>query len=565
MTLATYLPSASSLSADELSAARALAVQWLAATAPELDTRPGSVFDGLFLRNAVQLMAAINRAIDLLQADMDAAGVAAGAVTDCDFVQRWLKGLGAEPSSNLRQIGYVLLTFDSNNPVSIPGGTRFVFGSDVFVPAGGTIHLQPAGTGVINRLVRMADSTFAYALQVHGFATSTITQGTTAEVGSVIAGLVGATAQNDFVQGAVAISVPDLARLALTTVHHAGFASRQGTIRQIRQTLPDVSGVSVSATGDADMLRSALTLSGLAAEPCMDVKVASRYSAVVSQPVFLPFVADQEGAAVDAFIGVFVPLHVPQRLISVQAVDNDTVTLAPVWYSRSLDAVRAPLLTCAYSRLEQLRAYVPMPRDTSGRALIELGFDTASQQTGAWFVVTYEAEPAVDAVQRMVDLDPAVGVDVLVRAPTPLVLSSLTTRYHAGEGVLLNSEQILTDLSAYLAGLFGSRAFSMEVMNDFAFSAGAEYIRSVECAGRLHLSVADFVLADTAPRPEVDAAGAIAARLPVPKPFVTDPRTISSLAYIDPGAGEATQTLAAAVPSSIRVLLTSDPVYIHEQ
>jgi hypothetical protein len=154
---------------------------------------------------------------------------------------------------------------------------------------------------------------------------------------------------------------------------------------------------------------------------------------------------------------------------------------------------------------------------------------------------------------------------VLVRAPTPLVLSSLTTRYHAGEGVLLNSEQILTDLSAYLAGLFGSRAFSMEVMNDFAFSAGAEYIRSVECAGRLHLSVADFVLADTAPLPEVDAAGAIAARLPVPKPFVTDPRTISSLAYIDPGAGEATQTLAAAVPSSIRVLLTSDPVYVHEQ
>lgn len=565
MTLQKYLPSAASLTETELASARDLVSTWLATNNPDLDTRPGSVFDGFFLRQVVQLVAALNRGLELLQADLDMAGVAAGQVTDCDLVQRLLSGLGAEPDADVKQIGYVLLTFSANVAVSIPGGTRFVFGSDVFVPATGTINLQPAGTGAVNRLVRLADNTYAFALQVQGYATTVITQGTTAEIDSTIDGLVGVKAQSDFVQGSVAVTVPQLALLATRTVHHSGFASRGGVIRHIMQQLPDVSGVAVSATGDTDMLRSALTLSGLAATPCMDIRVASKYKAQVSQSVFVPFIADQEGSAVDAFIGVFAPLHVPQRIVSVQAVNSPDVTLLPVWYSSSLDHARAPLLTCAFSRLEQLRVVVPMPRDVTGRGMVELGFDDSSQKSGAWFTVTYEAEPAVDAVQRLLDRDPPIGIDVMARAPTPLLLQSLKTKYSAPAGVLLNSEQLLDDVDGYINGLFGSRAFSVEMMTDFVFSAGAEHVSKIECQGQLRLGLADFVLPYNAPMPEVDYAGAKSARLIVPKLQLTDARLISALTYVDPGIGTDAQTLAAVSPSSVRLLMVNPPVYEHEQ
>lgn len=565
MTLLQYLPTPDSLTEAELTEARQAMTTWLADYAPTLDTRPGSVFDGFFFKHAVHMTAALNRAIDGFQADLDMAGVAAGRVTDCDMLVRLLAGFGAKPADNTQQTGYLLLTFNTNRQVTIPGGTRFVFGAeDVFIPTGGTVTLAPAGTGVINRLVRLSDTSYAFALQVTGYASKAIEAGVSASWNNSIEGLRSAVTQNAFVQGAVALTVPQLAKMAMQTVHHSGFASRLGVVRHIQQELPDVSGVVVTATGDREQLRAALTLSGLSGGGCVDVRVASKYKATVSQTVFLPYYDAQEGTAVDKFIGVFDYLHVPQRIVAVAPLNEDQVVLQPTWLSLSKDPARAPLLTCAFSRLEELRLVVPMPRSDAGAALVGIGYSETEQAAGAWFTVTYEAEPAVDSVSALLDREGAVGFDVLVKAPLPAVISHLQFNYSAPVGVLLNAEQALADLSSYVDSLFGAGALSAEVLNDHVFAAGAESVKRTIMQGSVLLSNADYVLDAAELMPEVDYAAALAAAVRVPKLSINSAQDVSNLAYTDPALGTADQHMATASSKIVRVMTVRTPVYQHE-
>lgn len=565
MTLLNYLPDPATLTEAELTEARQAMTTWLAGAAPDLDTRPGSVFDGFFFKSAVHIVAALNRAVDGFQADLDMAGVAAGRVTDCDMLVRLLAGFGAKPSDNVRQTGYLLLTFNTNNQVTIPGGTRFVFSADdVFIPAGGTITLAPAGTGVTNRLVRLSDTSYAFALQVTGYASKNIEAGVVASWNNSIAGLRSAVTQSAFVQGAVSLSVPQLAKLAMQTVHHSGFASRLGVVRHVQQELPDVSGVVVTATGDKEQLRAALTLSGLSGGGCVDVRVASKYKATVSQTVFLPYYDAQEGTSVDKFIGVFDYLHMPQRIVSVAPLNEDQVVLQPTWFSLSKDPVRAPLLTCAFSRLEALRLVIPMPRSDAGAALVAIGYSDVEQTTGAWFTVTYEAEPAVDAVSALLDREGAVGFDVLVKAPLPAVISHLQFNYTSPVGVLLNAEQALADLSGYVDSLFGAGALSAEVLNDHVFAAGAEAVKRTIMQGVVLLSTADYVLNPEQPMPEVDYEAALAEAVRVPRLTINSAQDVSNLSYTDPALGTSDQHMATASSKIVRVLTVKAPVYQHE-
>lgn len=566
MTLIDYLPQASELSAEELLAARNVAVDYLATVEPELDTRPGSVFDGFMLKPTVHLMAAINRAMDSFQRNTDVAAIAAGQVLDCDMAQRWLRVFGAKPADSAQQFGYVLMTFSSNAGVTIPGGTRFVFNStDVFVPATGTITLLPYGTGVKNRLVRQAADRYVFPLQVSGYASSLVEAGTQAAYSGQLGSLISVTAQNDFVQGAVAVSIPQLARMAMETVHHSGFASRAGIVRHLKQSLGDVTGVVVSAPGDSDMLRSALTLSGLSGGSCVDVRVTSKYSSVISQPVYLPFISDQSGVSVDAFIGVFSPLHMPQRILSVTPRDSSDIQPVVEWFSRSADEVRAPMLSAAFSKLEELRVVVKMPRTSTGTALLDLGYDAVSTTSGAWFLVNYEAEPAVDAVDRLLEREGVVALDVLPKAPNPVIVDTLRFEYTADPGVILNAEQARGDLTAYLNGLFGSERISAEVMNDHVYAAGATAVLNVEFSGRVLLSVADYVAPASVALPETNYAQAKSGSIRVPVLNTSSLKAVGGLSYRDPALGTGSQTFGAVKPDSLRVLLTSDnPVYQHE-
>lgn len=556
--LDSYLPDAAEITAAELQAARSSLAAWLALTHPEQDTRPNSVFGTWALDPYAQLVAGISVAIGRFQDDLNVAGVADGVVWNCAFVERRLRALGVTQQESILTIGFVRLEFTQDMDLDLPGGMRVLFNTqDVFVlatPPGVTKIRRlgsPVDDGQTYVLTLLAPGRYGVVLPVSGYSTTAIVAGATAQLDTTIDGLRNITALSRFVAGRVNNSVPAMARRSTDTFWAAGFASRGGIRKQLSALFPDLLGVSAAVSGDQEMMRSSSTALG-AGSGAVDVYVRSQCRTTVTQTIRVNFIPDQESVAVGKFVGLWKPTNIVTRLDSIQWAGNTALNLRYQVVARSSSADRAPLLTCAYSELEQLEVVVEMPRDYALTPLITTSQDDAG--IFAYFTFTYECDPGVTTVQRFVDSEGPAGLDVLVKAPMQLVIRRMVFHYDKEPGVLFNVEQAQADVESYLASLFAPSRFNSADLNDMVYSAGASSVLRVEVQADLRLSCATLVVDKDAPALLVDYAAAIEAARPVPQIVLSDIQALNPV-YTDPLAGTESETLGSAGPRNIACTL----------
>lgn len=563
--ITTYFPAFEEIPTATLKSMRERLLAWQQVTRPDLDMRPGSVYGTWGLDPVSNLLAGVEVMLDRVRGDLDVAGVAQGIVYDCDFVEKFLAGLGAVRQESITTLGYVRLEFEENVDVDIPGGIRFQFNEqDTFVPLtfpAGPIRIRKVGTTSTSSQVLplrvLGQSRYAVVLPVTGYSTS-ILAGDIAAVDQTVQGLVAVQAISDFQVGRVNNSVPALADRTSRTFQAAGFATRGGIQRELEQVLPDLVSVSAIASGDAEMLRFSNTTLGVG-DGALDVLVRSSSQATYQQEVLFEYVVDQDAVEVNRFIAVWSPLSVPTRIESIVWIGDETINLDYEILARSTDNTRAPLLTCAYSSLEQFEVVIRMPTD-SGIPAIQTDVLTTGQF--ARFRITYTADPGVAAVAQYCAAEEPAGMDVLARAPVQLLITRLIFNYTKKPGVLFNTEQAMQDIENYLSALAPPDRLSPADLNDRVYSAGASRILSVETRASLKLSIADRVVpAGTATALE-DWAAVDAAALDVPRITLSDVTALNPT-YLDPLLGETTATMGAAGVKNICYVLLPDALAFH--
>ena len=564
--VSTYFPDSAELTATELQSARARLKTWLQPSQPDLDMRPGSVYGTWVLDPFAQLLAGFEVALGRLRADLDVGGVSQGIVFDCDFVEAYLGGLGGKRQEALNTVGYVRLEFDSNIDVDIPGGLRIRFNDqDIFLPLSyptGPLRVRQVGTVAPSAttlpLRLIGPSRYAVVLPVVGFAAA-VEAGATAQWDTSVAGLVSITAVSDFVAGRSNNSVPAIAARTAQTFHASGFATRSGIRREIELALPDITGVTTTMASDPEMLRTGSTALGVG-DGVVDVHVRSRCRATYEQSLYIPYIPDQVAVMVERFLTVWTPLAQPTRIQDIRWTGDLTLPLTFKIYSRSASPARAPLLTCAYSNLEEYEIAIEMPKTPGGVPRINL--DQTNDGNFAWFKITYEADAAVAAVQQYADHETPAGLDVLIKAPVQLVITKLVFNYTRQPGILFNTEQAQQDIEQYMAELMAPDRLSVANLQDRLYSAGADRITSVETRAQLRLSVADFVVPEGTAAVLTNYAAVVAAARPVPVISLNDIQALNPT-YTDPLVGESTETLGAVGRRNIAYTLLPDALAFH--
>lgn len=543
--ISTYMPDASQMTDAQLSSMRERLVTWQAAFSPDLDTRPQSVFGTWALEPMAGLLAAVEVGMERMQQDLDVRGVAAGTVFNCDFVERYLVAMGAQRQESVEVWGYVRLEFDQDLDVDIPGGWQMVFNdSDVFeiwTPDSAEVHLLRRGSVRTTPgsfvLHTLAGSRVAVIVPVRGYAERAIVAGSEAQVAVAIDGLVSATAVSAFSIGKAVNSVPALAARTSTRCHASGFITRAGASNEITTAWPDVVGVSAVLPGDTEMARGSNNPLGLVRNT-VDLYIQSTQGRTIfTQTVRVPYVATQEAATVDAFIAAFSPAAVPRRLLSITPVTVPGMVLSSATAylaQRSSDDVKAPRLACSFSPLATFELIVHMPRATSGAPLIDL--ETDEDGSYALFDVTYEADPAVEAVNAYVQADVSAGVDLLVRSPVPIIIEQMAVSYVRQPGVQLNTEQVRTELAAYILSLVPPAGFDPARLYDMMYYAGAARVRNVDLVATMPLSVARYVLDADDSLAATDYAGWLADRQLVEVVTILDITGLNTT-YVDPYPG----------------------------
>lgn len=557
--IGTYFPAVADLTAADLQDMRNRLLAWLQPAAPALDMRPGSVFGAWALDPLVLPLKAFEIAVQRWKSDMSAAIVAGGTVYDCDFVEQYLLALGGVREESVITFGHVRLEFSSDTDTDVPGGFRMRFnGSDVFIPAfapTGVIKVRRQGTrssdASVLPLTRMASGRYAVLLPVQGYATE-VAAGDEAEITDTIDGLVAVTAVSDFTAGRQNNSVPEIARRASKTFHASGFATRGGIREQIMAEFPDIVGVSTIMGGDDEMLRSSTTALA-AGSGAVDVVVRSNSRTVLQQMVKLTYYPDQEAVEVARFIGEWTPTAQPLRLRTMQWQGDTTVALDPTVAAQSRDDASAPRGSCSYSTQEKLWLVLPMPKTSANIPQITLSYE-ADGTPYAWFILTYDADPAISVIQTYADQEAVAGVNVLVRAPMQVVISRLLFDHTTEPGVLFNAEQATEDVEKIIDELFAPDSFNLAELNDAVYAAGAARIVSTDLQAILRFSVASKAVPADADDPEVDYAAFAAAYRDMP--FLTlNSATAVNPVYVDPYFGTEDATLVAAGPRNIAYML----------
>jgi hypothetical protein len=514
LNLDSYTPATTDIPQDRVLAVRERLEARLKEGWPDLDTRPASVYGDLALTPLAYQIAGAEIAAERMISDLDLEQVANGVIYNCDVVRNFLRNFAAVSRDNLKATGTIRLTFSTNVARTIDRRTMYLFGTDsIFtLRLAGTGHLAilpvgdvPSGVNSI-ALSRLSSTTYAVDVPVMGVMPTQVSAGATATTDNLVAGLVGMVALNDFDPGTPEDSLSALATRTRETVYSASLTTRGGASAFVRKEFPGITGVSATISGDPEMLRDTVNALGIR-DGRLDVHVKSSQAFLTStQLVRLTFKTVE-----DAFVGRLSLANIPVKIDSITSASSPAQVIAPTIYSRSLDPVRAPLATAAYSALEDLWLVLPMPRDGNSLPLLT----TATDGTTTWadFMVTYQFDPGlaqVGAVLNSAEVKP-VGVDVLVKAFVPCVFNSFTVEYVKPAGKQVNLGQARTEIMEYFKKLTYPDIYVDSAISDALLYAGASGVKSVTCNSAVQWSVAAKFLPDTAPLPSDNLLGAIAA------------------------------------------------------
>lgn len=492
---------------------------WMRTNFPDVDNRSGSLFDLSYQGPAAGFLAALTVAVGRLRQDLDVQGVAAGNMTDCDFIRSYLPALGGVQQESVNTVGYVLVTFTADQDYELPSGWQVSFGVDsvfsLFNPTQDGLRIMRRGSTPESArdyvLHTVSTGVYGVILPVQGVAQDAVAAGTTAEVSVVIEGLSTVTAFADFQAGRANNSVAAMAARVVGGFNTRDFSTPGSTRELLLSIWPDLEEVVVKRAGDSAVTRSGNNVLGIQ-QGVVDAWLTSQHrDNVVTEQVVLYY-----DAATDKFVNTWVPAAVPSKFLTVQWTGDAALDLGAadsLLVYRSLNA-RAPRLELAGSADADYTFVVPMPRDGADPEIMTQLDGLARPY--AVFAVQYVAEPAVLPIQRYVDAMNPLGLSLKVRAPARWQVSSLVCNVSKKAGAQFNEAQCRSEIVAALRTKSQATGVNLAPIVDAVYYAGAERMNYVQLAARVSpVPCSTFVPYGTTDALE-DVAAFEALREPVP-------------------------------------------------
>lgn len=571
-----YWPAIQDLDSETVLAVRQRLEAWLLAQHTDLDTRPNSPFGDLYLTPANDIMTACLEFIDRFRSDLDLENTANGKTYDCDFVTALLRNLGVVERTALPASGVLRLVFCADQNFELDRGIRISFNNDaatVFefhLPHAGNLEVLAVGSTIEadrNQHVLKQLTTDKYAVDVplRGQMGVAVLHGVAASLDRTVAELDRALALGDFHDGVSTSSLAQQAQRARNTFYSASMTTRAHARRFLMQEFPALQSVGVTVNGDSEMVRASYNALGIGLGR-LDVCVKSgQYMLADKQYCRITYDTTQ-----DAFIGVVPFLNPPLTIDLVQYGDDTDLTLddgsgALKWFSRSLDPIQCPLVTAAYSPLEELWVVIPMPRHpTTNQALIVPDIDANGDESSV-FRFDYKTDPMIRVLHDYLqsrDVTPP-GLHVLVRGFVPVVFNSLEIYYGKKSGTNPKLDQARLEIGTYMRGLGHPDLYSDSTIHDAMFYAGATRSR-IESRAELRFSVADYVLKPDAVLPSTDLDDAIGDSVALPWFQILNSASFIP-SWVDPNLGTADAHNAAVGPRNVAYVLSDDDIVFRQE
>lgn len=577
----TYFPDITQITDTQALAARERLVTYWQRGWPDLDMRPGSPFGDGVVTPLAYYLAASETALDRFRSDLDLEQVAKGTIYDCDFVAKYLNNFAVFPREGLKATGIVRFIFSADVDIEIDRGIKIQFANsteNIFYPRlfePGPVLVKKVGTPLeagsnVFPLVYLSETQFAADIPVYGQMAVQIEAGDVGALNTTIDNLTEVQAIVDFDEGTAPASLSQLAAKTRETFYSASMNQRGSAARFLAKEYPDVEIGSPVLPGDFEMMRGSVNPLGFSAR-VMDVYVRSEhFQRSESHTIRLPYVAEQNGESVDSFIGKISLVGIPMSIDSITSVDSPDVNLddgngSQLILSRSKNPERAPMLCAAYTELEELWLVIKMPRAESGAQLIVPNVATDDSQY-ADFTISYRTDPLIPGISSYLsstDVKPA-GVDPLVRGLLPINLKSLTVRYTRDSGTNVQLENAREEIYNYLFSNGYPDRYTDARIVDSMYFAGAKTTVGVDCVGEVAWSVADRVMPPSAPLPDTDLAGCLAAaKTPPAMPVATS--ADFNPAFRDPFVGTADATFVAAGFRNVGVMIARENIQFKEE
>lgn len=425
------------------------------------------------------------------------------ATGNCDYVRRFLGTLAVTEQATLQSSGVARFTFVEDKPYTLDRRAQYKFGVDVFrmrmACPGAFLILQVGDTptaGTNSRtLVDIGGGLYCVDIPLVGAMTTAVSAGALATTDYPITELASVAALQDFDFGLPPSSLPVLAEKTRATFYSATPSSRGGAVRFLTKEFPELVGASAVTSGDREMMRDTINPLGIL-DGKLDLYAASPAAVADALSVELTYDPDLR-----VFSGQLFPSGIPYKLDSVVAVDAPSVNLTygddVKIYSRSKNAARAPLASCAYSALEELWVVVDMPFDTEAPndALIPLRRLGETHQTGL-FTFSLRQDPLLPPVIDATEAQGTMpfGVDILTRGFIPIVIDNFKVRYARRPGTVVLVEQARAEILAYVNKLASPKVYSDAKIGDAMFAAGASDMQGITIQAHVQWSVANAFL-----------------------------------------------------------------------
>jgi hypothetical protein len=402
--------------------------------------------------------------------------------------------------------------FDTGTAKIIDRGTKFLIGNEIYslkLAQEGGLQILPVGSsrtaGLNQAVLRQAsENVYESFWVVEGTpeAGEEPEDGESVSADREIEGFVSAFTASAFSESTPEQRLSELAKKTRIAAYSASMTARGPARRLLLKEFPSLTGVSPVLSGDEEMLRDTVNPLGVASS-AMDVFVkSSSYGARRQAVVRLAYYPVQGAQPSSVFAG---KLDLPGNVVYIHAINAVAAPDADLGlrsggatiFSKSLDTARAPMASCAYSALEELYIGIPMPLDPStGDPMIVPGVYLDGNQYSD-FIVDYSIDPAREAVAAYVESPETapIGVDVLVRSPIPIVISSLQICYVKASGTTMNLTTARKEIAQYLQSLCGSEnSYSDSRIFDIMHWAGARDVRRITSQARIAWSVASRYL-----------------------------------------------------------------------
>lgn len=502
----TYFPDVADIDAATLQSVRQRLDTFLKAKYPDLDTRPTSVFGDLGLSPFAYLVAGQEIATGRFMSDLDLEQVAKGVIYNCDFVKAYLKNFATVDQTTLQSSGVIRLIFCADGSYTIDRRARYLFGTGneftLRLPHPGVLDILSSGSipaPFTNQYVlkQISETEYAIDIGVVGTMTTQVVSSTpgTTDYTVGLADLTTILSVTNFDFGLPVESLPVLAAKTREAFYTATMTSRSGARNYLSREFPDLASISPILPGDTAALRASVNALGVA-NGKMDICVQSRnFSTPVIQTIKLVY-----SSTGNAFYGALPVIEVPQTISSIQYAGDTTIELGHkgptgdiIILSQSTNFAKAPLLTSAYSVYENYWLKIGMP-SVSGSDLITPTINNSEQY--AYFNITYAADPLVKVVSDTLasaDLTP-IGVDILVKGFTPIVINSLVITYTKKPGVTMALDTARTEIYNYFSQLGYNKVYSASKIYDSMFYAGAEDVVSISVNSNTQWSIGDLVI-----------------------------------------------------------------------